>query len=76
MQLHFGRHDASHGFSDPASLHKLVDALKEHGKEYEVREYDAGHSFMNETRPDHYNAKAAETAFNSAVDYILCKCAV
>lgn len=76
VQLHFGRNDASHGFSDPEALHKLVDALNEHGKEHEVHEYDAGHAFMNETRPEQYNAKVAETAFNRAIDYILRKCAV
>lgn len=70
VQLHFGKRDVAKGFSDPPTLHAFTEKLAHHKKSFELHEYDAEHSFMNEEGKK-YDAKAAEQAFLNSVDYIL-----
>jgi carboxymethylenebutenolidase len=51
-------------------MKRLEAALKQHGKEAEVRIYDgADHAFFNDTRPDVYSAADAADAWQRAVDF-------
>lgn len=70
LQLNFGKRDVAKGFSDPLTLHSFTEKLAHHNKSFELHEYDAEHSFMNEEGKK-YDAKAAEQAFLNSVDYIL-----
>ena len=46
----------------------LKEAFQQHGVNGEVRIYpDAGHAFFNDTRPDVYNAPAAQDAWTRAL---------
>jgi carboxymethylenebutenolidase len=66
LQLHFATHD------DWCNA-KAVDALEKHLKagkvRYELFHYEAHHAFMNETRPEVYDAAAAKTAFARTVAF-------
>lgn len=47
-----------------AKMERLRDALQQYGKEGEVKIYEgADHAFFNDTRPEVYNAAAAEDAW-------------
>ncbi len=46
----------------------LKEAFQQYGVNGEVRIYpDAGHAFFNDTRPDVYNAAAAQDAWTRAL---------
>eukprot|EP00817_Percolomonadidae_sp_ATCC50343_P004147 CAMPEP_0117427840 /NCGR_PEP_ID=MMETSP0758-20121206/7633_1 /TAXON_ID=63605 /ORGANISM="Percolomonas cosmopolitus, Strain AE-1 (ATCC 50343)" /LENGTH=229 /DNA_ID=CAMNT_0005213769 /DNA_START=11 /DNA_END=700 /DNA_ORIENTATION=+ len=47
VQCHFGKLDASKGFSDPEMQDKLEAVLKKGSVNYEFFKYDAGHAFMH-----------------------------
>lgn len=68
LLLNFGGKDQHKGFSDPETFQNLVASLKKDGKTFETNVYpDCDHAFMNETRPEVYNEKAAMDAFNKTV---------
>jgi carboxymethylenebutenolidase len=57
----YGEQD--HGIP-PASVHELEGALEENGIKHEIHIYPgAGHAFFNDTRPQAYNPKAAQDAW-------------
>lgn len=67
IQAHFGEHDES----VKASVGREVQAkLESIGRTMELHVYDAGHAFMNDTRPDAYNAEAAKVAWQRAVAFL------
>eukprot|EP00882_Tetradesmus_deserticola_P011083 GHRQ01011718.1.p1 GENE.GHRQ01011718.1~~GHRQ01011718.1.p1 ORF type:complete len:281 (+),score=86.17 GHRQ01011718.1:216-1058(+) len=48
VQAHFGELDTMKGFSDPASIQKVVDSMKAAGAPVELFMYEkSGHAFMN-----------------------------
>jgi carboxymethylenebutenolidase len=51
-------------------MHKLDAALKQYGKEGEVKIYaGADHAFFNDTRPEVYRAKDAADAWQTVLDF-------
>ncbi len=51
-------------------MDRLDAALKQHGKEGEVRVYkDADHAFFNDTRPDVYSRADAEDAWKTVIEF-------
>jgi carboxymethylenebutenolidase len=51
-------------------MNRLSAALKQHGKEGEVKIYtDAPHAFFNNTRPDVYRAADAQDAWQRTIDF-------
>jgi carboxymethylenebutenolidase len=51
-------------------MNRLDSALKQHGKEGEVRVYQgADHAFFNDTRPDVYSESDAEDAWNRVIGF-------
>jgi carboxymethylenebutenolidase len=70
LQLHFGSEDHSKGFSDPATVERLKQALNEAGKSAEFHVYPgAQHAFMNEQRPEVYDAAVAKKAFQATLAF-------
>jgi carboxymethylenebutenolidase len=51
-------------------MNRLDAALKQHGKEGEVRIYqDADHAFFNDTRPEVYNQSDAKDAWKRVIEF-------
>jgi carboxymethylenebutenolidase len=51
-------------------MNRLDAALKQHGKEGEVRIYKgADHAFFNDTRPDVYSRTDAEDAWKNVIEF-------
>jgi carboxymethylenebutenolidase len=48
----------------------LKAKLEKAGKKIELHFYDAGHAFVNDTRPEAYNAEAAKLAWGRAVAFL------
>ena len=58
------------GFVTPEAVRELERQLKALGKPVEVHIYpDADHAFFNDQRPDVYNAKAAEDAWQRTIEF-------
>lgn len=70
LQLHFGDHDESTGFSDPKTAKDLETTLEENKKIFEIYRYDADHAFMNEKRPEVFSKAASELAFDRACNFL------
>lgn len=64
IQGHFGNRD---DFVKPAYAAALKEKL---GKKVELHSYEAGHAFMNDTRPEAYDAEAAKLAWSRAVGFL------
>jgi carboxymethylenebutenolidase len=66
MQLHFGNKDSMQGFSDAETANKLENKLKEQNlPALEFHRYEnCDHAFMNEDRPEVYNAEQTKVAWN------------
>jgi carboxymethylenebutenolidase len=62
----FGERDRSVG---PEVVRALEDTLKSLGKSVEVHVYPADHAFFNDTRPEVYNAVAAEDAWRRTLEF-------
>jgi carboxymethylenebutenolidase len=54
----------------PENVLALKAKLEKAGKKVELHFYDAGHAFMNDTRPEAYNAAAAKVAWERAVLFL------
>jgi carboxymethylenebutenolidase len=67
IQGHFGNRD---DFVKPAYATALKDKLEQLGKKIELHSYDAGHAFMNDTRPEAYDAASAKLAWERAVTFL------
>lgn len=67
VQGHFGRRDGS---IPVAKAQALADSVNTAGGEFEIHFYDADHAFFNETRPQVFDATAAEAAWTRALAFL------
>ena len=66
-----GLYAARDGFVTPDSVRELERKLKELGKQIEVHIYSGtDHAFFNDTRPEVYNAEAAEDSWRRTVEFL------
>ena len=66
-----GLYAARDGFVTPDSVHQLESQLKELGKQIEAHIYPGtDHAFFNDTRPEVYDADAADDAWRRTVQFL------
>jgi carboxymethylenebutenolidase len=70
MQFHFAHRD---DWCTPEAVDKLERSLRQGSAKFEVHRYDAAHAFMNEARPEVYDAPAAATAWERTLQFLLAK---
>lgn len=56
------------GWINPAKVAELETAANKHGLPVEIVSYDADHAFFNNTRPEVYDAEAAQDAWKRALN--------
>ncbi|HEY8518108.1 MAG TPA: dienelactone hydrolase family protein [Candidatus Binatia bacterium] len=66
FQGHFANQD---DWCTPAAVDVLEAGLKQSGVQHEIHRYDAQHAFMNEARPEVYDAQAAKLAWQRTLDF-------
>jgi carboxymethylenebutenolidase len=64
---HFANRD---DWCTPAKVNELETALKESKSQFEIYRYDAQHAFMNEARPEVYDALSAKTAWERTLTFL------
>jgi carboxymethylenebutenolidase len=64
---HFANQD---DWCTPAKVNELEAALKQSRSKYEIYRYDAHHAFMNEARPEVYDAQCAKTAWERTTKFL------
>ncbi len=64
---HFAKKDE---YVTPAAAEALERRLREQGKRVEVHFYDANHAFLNDTRPEVYDAGQAKLAWDRTVSFL------
>jgi len=64
---HFASHD---DWCTPAKIDELEAILKQSKSKYEMYRYDAHHAFMNESRPEVYDAQSAKTAWDRTLTFL------
>jgi carboxymethylenebutenolidase len=64
---HFANRD---DWCTPAKVNELEAALKQSKSTFELYRYDAQHAFMNEARPDVYDAVSAKTAWDRTLAFL------
>ena len=64
---HFANQD---GWITPAKVNDLEAALKQSQSQFEIYRYDAQHAFMNEARPQVYNAPSAKLAWDRTLKFM------
>jgi carboxymethylenebutenolidase len=57
------------GWINPEKVGKLEDAAEKHDLPVEVVSYDADHAFFNDTRPEVYDAAAAQDAWTRVLEH-------
>jgi carboxymethylenebutenolidase len=67
MILHFANTD---DWCTPAKVNELEAALKKSKSPFELYRYDAHHAFMNEARPQVYDAVSARTAWERTLQFL------
>jgi carboxymethylenebutenolidase len=67
FQGHFANKD---DWCTPAAVNGLEAALKGAGKKFEIYRYDAQHAFMNEARPEVYDAACAKLAWDRNMAFL------
>jgi carboxymethylenebutenolidase len=67
FQGHFANHD---DWCTPALVNALESDLKGAGKKSEIYRYAAQHAFMNEARPEVYDAVAAKQAWDRCLTFL------
>jgi carboxymethylenebutenolidase len=70
MQFHFAQDD---DWCTPESVDKLEHALRQGSATFEVHRYDAKHAFMNEARPEVFDAASAARAWERTLQFLLAK---
>ena len=65
--LHFANTD---DWCTPAKVNELEATLKESKSRFELYRYDAKHAFMNEARPEVYDAASAKTAWERTFTFL------
>jgi carboxymethylenebutenolidase len=66
IQAHFAKNDE---WASVAKAAAIRDELRERGREMDLCEYDAGHAFVNDTRPEAYHAPSATLAWERMVAF-------
>ena len=64
---HFGKRDKS---VPESAANALVQRIKSGGKTVEAHFYDADHAFFNDTRPEVYDPKSAELAWDRTLKFL------
>lgn len=64
---HFAQHD---DWCTPAKVNELEAALKQSKAQFEMYRYDAQHAFMNEMRPQVYDAASAKLAWERTLKFL------
>ena len=64
---HFAKNDEFATVAKAEAIKKQCDAL---GKSMVLEVYDAGHAFVNDTRPEAYDEKSAKLAWQRSVDFL------
>ena len=64
---HFAKNDDWATVAKAQAIKTELDAL---GKPMQLEVYDAGHAFMNDTRPEAYDEKSAKLAWQRSVDFL------
>ena len=64
---HFANHD---DWCTPEKANELEVELKKSKSNFEIYRYDAHHAFMNEARPEVYDAKSAKTAWDRTMTFL------
>jgi carboxymethylenebutenolidase len=65
--LHYANTD---DWCTPAKVNELEAALKQSKSKFELYRYDARHAFMNEARPEVYDAASATTAWERTLAFL------
>jgi carboxymethylenebutenolidase len=65
--LHFANRD---DWCTPAAVDELEKGLSAASAKYELYRYDADHAFVNEKRPEVYDAEAAELAWDRTLAFL------
>ena len=64
---HFANND---DWCTPAKVNELETSLKQSKSQFEIYRYDAHHAFMNEARPEVYDAACAKTAWERTLQFL------
>jgi carboxymethylenebutenolidase len=64
---HFANKD---NWCTPAKVNEVEAALKQSKSPFELYRYDAQHAFMNEARPQVYDAVSAKTAWDRTLEFL------
>lgn len=64
---HFANRD---DFTPPATAEALVQRIRDAGKDITAHFYDARHAFLNDTRPEVYDAAAAQLAWTRTLAFL------
>ena len=64
---HFANQD---DWCTPAKADELEAALKQSKSKHEIYRYDAHHAFMNEARPEVYDAQSAKSAWDRTLKFL------
>ena len=64
---HFANQD---DWCTPAEISELENALKQSKSQFELYRYNAKHAFMNEARPEVYNAESAKLAWDRTLAFL------
>jgi carboxymethylenebutenolidase len=67
MIFHFANRD---DWCTPAKVNELEAALKQTKSQFELYRYDAQHAFMNEVRPQVYDAACAKKAWDRTLKFL------
>jgi carboxymethylenebutenolidase len=67
LTCHFANQD---GWITPAKVNELDAALKQSKSHFEIFRYDAQHAFMNESRPEVYDAASAKLAWDRTLTFL------
>ncbi|MDT8999968.1 dienelactone hydrolase family protein [Paucibacter sp. APW11] len=67
LQGHFASRD---DWCTPAAAAALEQALRSHGQQPEFHHYQADHAFFNSSRPEVFDAAAAELAWQRSVEFL------
>ncbi|CAN5914298.1 dienelactone hydrolase family protein [soil metagenome] len=65
--MHVATNDAWVTVERAEAIKKQIDA---HGTSMTLETYDAGHAFVNDTRPDAYDEKSAKLAWQRSIDFL------
>jgi carboxymethylenebutenolidase len=64
---HYGEKDT---YYDPGKVRALEKRLRDAGKRADLQIYAAGHAFVNDTRPEAYDAAAANLAWDQTLTFL------